>query len=375
MVVLNHFHKSLFITLYITSASAGVIPLFNPNDVAKSNTLFLHTNTLLVNDPFTLKNLFGGLKGDFHPKNGMNYAFGITRNDIGFNIKNFGYIGYAYREEIYMKAYKSTLELLYLTTNKKDLQTGNVYDFDLALEAYKMHSFVYANTYTPYKNKKSIIEFGYSAEALLAYDMQSGFVDGMVVANSQKDYTYEGVSHYHYTHNYLYDLNVNSPHGYGYTTHLSLDAHYKNIHITFLANDIYGKIYWKDLPYSDVYLSSQNKSYDENGYAQYAPLLSGKEGYMKFTQTLVAKYKLETTWKYGKNIYLAGSDYLYNTTLPYIDYTRIVNDNFSFGIGYGVRFKTLKLSTTYKNFQFQTRFDDIYSPFALGCDISYFIKF
>ncbi len=73
-------------------------------------------------------------------------------------------------------------------------------------------------------------------------------------------YNFYADSHYRYTDNHLYDLNVPNSKAYGYSSHLSLYLAYENISFLFLANDLSGKLYWDELPYSIVHLSSDNKT-------------------------------------------------------------------------------------------------------------------
>jgi hypothetical protein len=376
MVLLNLFHNlfklTVSVTVFITSAFAGVIPLFNPSSMPKyENRFSLNVSTYLTNDPFTLKDLLlNGIKGEEHTRNGDNIALTVGRADVGYGDKKYGYIGYTYREEIFIEASKDMVDLLYEATNKEDLRLGRYYDLYLLLKAYKMQGLTYSNYLDLYKKNGWDINIGVAVEGLYATDMQDGYISGNAVANTKKDYSFYGVSNYNYTHNYLYDLSVNPSDAYGYSTHFSLSIEKEKYHFLFIANDIFSNLYWNALPYSDVYLSSSNKEYDSDGYVKYRPLLSGKEGYIKYTQSLMQKYRAEIAYKYRKDlIFNIGSDYMERVYMPYLDCTYIWNQNASVKIGYETRFKSVSIASRYKGFSFGINANDLFKPSSLGISI------
>jgi hypothetical protein len=377
MVLLNLFHRyiatSVFVVVVsIAPAYAGVIPLFNPSSSKKYHHSFsLKVNTYLANDSFTLKDLLlNEMKGDEHIQSGDNVALAIGRFDLGYGDEKYGYIGYTYREEIFLKASQDTVELIYEATNKVDLEVGKYYDLYLLLKAYEMHGMTYANSLQIKKNAWNIT-LGVAIEALYAKNMQDGYISGYAVANSEKDYSFSGVSHYNYTHNYLYDLTVNPSDAYGYATHFSLALEKGDFHFLLLANDLFSKLYWSALPYSDVYLSSDNKEYDEDGYVKYKPLLHGQEGYRKYKQSLMQKYRAEASYNYNSNVvYTLGSDYIEGIYLPYIACKYSWQDDVSVKVGYENRFGGFSLEGEYKNFTLAFNADDIFSPSALGVSIA-----
>ena len=85
-----------------------------------------------------------------------------------------------------------------------------------------------------------------------------------------------------------------------------------------MANDILGKLYWKNLPYSDVSVESDNKHYNENGYVEYSPIISGVEETTGFTQKLMRKWRIQGSYALEKDIFQLGTDYTSDTYLPYV---------------------------------------------------------
>ena len=377
MVLLNLYSKK-FIQFFISScvvtpAFAGVLPLFTPNYfTSQDNSFYVNLNTFLSNDPFTLKDLFNGIKTDSpHIKSGTNIALGNVRVDIGYNDDTYGYIGYTYREEVFFDTNKDTVELLYFGSNKKDLPSGKNYNLDLSMKAFEVQGIAYAKNFTLYHDDGYVLNIGFGLEALQGKSMQNGIVQGTGVINSSKDYSFDIVANYDYTHNYLYKLDVKKASAYGYSSHLSLYLKKDNFSLLFLANDLFAKLYWKNLPHSDVTLSSNNKVYDANGYVKYKPLASGYEGDKNYIQTLPTKYRAELAYIYKKYLFTLGSDATYGIYMPYFESDYKVASDFTLGLGYETRFKSVTLKSQYKNFVFTIKIDDIIKPTTAGLHISY----
>ena len=376
-VLLKLYFKKLiqfYLAFYVlTPAFAGVLPLFNPTYITnQSNSFYVNLNTFLTNDPFTLKDLLGGIKTNSpHIKSGTNIALADIRVDTGYNSKKYGYFGYTYREEVLIDTNQETVELLYLATNKKDLPIGKRYNLDLTIKAFKVQGLEYAKSFDFYHDNGYICNIGFGLEALQGKDMQDGTVQGNGIVNSNKDYSFNITANYNYTHNYLYNLDVQKASAYGYSSHLSLYLKKDNLSLLLLANDILGKLYWENLPHSDVKLSSNNKVYDADGYVSYNPLASGWEGYKNYTQTLVAKYRAQFAYKYKRYFFKLGSDMMYGIYMPYIESDYAVVSDFSLGLGYETRFQSVTLKSQYKNFIFSVKADDIFKPSTLGVTISY----
>jgi len=366
--------RLLLLAFYVaTPVFAGVLPMFSPTYITnQGNSFYVNLDTFLADDPFTLKDLFGGIKTNSpHIKNGRNIALADARFDTGYNDKKYGYIGYVYEEEVLIATNQDTVELLYLATNKKNLPIGKHYNLDLTIKAFKVQGLQYAKSFNIYHDNGYLFNIGFGLEALQGIDMQDGTIKGDGVADSKKDYSFDIVAHYNYTHNYLYKLNVQKASAYGYSSSLSLYLTKNDLSLLLLANDIVGKLYWRHLPHSDVTLSSHDKVYDANGYVKYKPLLFGYEWYKNYTQTLVAKYRAQIAYKHQRYLFKLGSDMMYGIYMPYIESDYMVASGFSLGLGYETRFHSITLKSQYKNFSFNVQVDNIFKPSTLGLSISY----
>jgi len=351
-------------------AIANSLSLFNPNDINKqTKTLYINTQTLLTNDAFSLEALFNDFDGDFNNQESDYFSVGDIRYDVGTYVDGWGYLGYTYRKEAVITSSSDAMLLINQATNDLDLILGKNYDMDLEIEGFEVHGIMLANSMTLYKKNGWDIRLGGAVELLYGTETQHGNVSGNASTLSERDYDFTLHSTYLYTENYLYDLDVDSVTSYGYTTHVSLYASYNDFALAIIANDINGKLYWKNLPYSDVNMASENKSYDENGYVEYAPLISGVERTTKFTQTLMRKWRIEGAYTVDKSIFQIGTDHIYNTYLPYVKYTQYFENELIANVSYETYFGMFGLDVDYKNYHFGVHTNGITDPSALKINL------
>ena len=355
---------------------AGPLSLLNPINIPKQpNNLNIDTQTLITNDAFSLEALFDDFHGDFNHKNSDYFAVGDIRYDIGAYIEGWGYVGYVYREEAVINTSPDTMLLINQDSNELDLTIGKNYDLYLDIEGFEVHGITYANSFPIYEKDGWDIRLGIGAELLYGIQTQDGYVKGDASTLSEKDYDFTMHSYYLYTENYLYDLDVDSVAAYGYTTHISLYVGYDDLSFSVIANDIIGKLYWKNLPYSDVNLESDNKSYDENGYVKYAPVISGMEGTTKFTQTLMKKWRIQGAYTLDKGIFQLGTDHISGTYLPYVKYIHQFDNDIIASVEYDTYFGMFGSDIIYKNFRFGIHSNRLIEPSAVKVNLGMNYKF
>lgn len=370
MVHLNHFHRVetlliFFVGIILESefALAHSLSLFNPNAIVQNrNNLTINTQTLLTNDAFSLEALFNDFEGDFYPQSSDYMALGDIRYDIGTYIDTIGYIGYTYRQEAVIKVSSDGILLIHQTKNDLDLSLGKRYSLELEIEGFEVHGITLANTLPLYQKNGWDIHIGGGVELLYGIQTQKGYIEGDATAIAKNDYDFSIYSHYLYIENYLYKLDVDEVTSYGYSTHIAIEATYNNYTLSILSNDILGKLYWENLPYSDVTLASENKSYNDNGYVQYTPIISGVEKTTKFTQTLMQKWCVEMGYKEDSELFQLGVEHIYNTVLPYVKYSHDFENNMSVGVSYESYFGMVGIDIAYKGYYFGLQSNRLIEP-------------
>ena len=352
MVLLNHFHRfSILVILKSTPAFAGVLSFFDPNNFNNQETNFhLHLQSFFTNDAFSIQTRLNKMVGESNAKNGENLEIIDIRFDSGYSYQPFGYIGYIYRNQTAISASKDMAELYHSTKNKIDLEVERKYNLKLQTDSFKLEGFIYANSFSIYHTDSLDIRFGGAIELLFAKKMQDWQMSGTAEAISAKDYNLNIISDSHYTKNYLYKLQVPQSNATGYSSHLSLNMHYKKIKVSLLINDIWSKLKWEKLPYSYVKMKTENKTYDANGYVKYQPSISGIEKNVDYTQTLIRKWKMNVQYFFDTSSILIGSEYIYSNYIPYIMYKYKFTPNFSTSIEYEFKFKSYYSEIRYKNY-------------------------
>lgn len=379
MVLLNLSHSkqkllvlSASIIVLFESASADSLSLYNPLNIPKKSTnLYSNTQTLLANDAYSLKGLFNDFNGDFYNRDSDYFAVGDIRHDTGIYLKDIGYIGYTYRQEAVIKASSDAILLIHQTNHDLNLTRGKNYGLNLDIEGFETHGITFSRTLPTYRNNGLEVSLGVAGELLYGTKTQHGNINGQGQVLSEKDYDLTLQSNYFYTENHLYDLDVNSPTAYGYTTHIALLAKYDKYSLSIIVNDIYGKLYWKNLPFSDVNLASGNKNYNDEGYVEYSPIVSGLELSKDFTQTLMPKWRMESGYQFSEiSLLNIGTEHIFGIYLPYLKYTHFYDDTIV-SMSYENYFGMFGVDVNYKSYYIGIHSNGLIEPSAASINLGF----
>ena len=221
----------------------------------------------------------------------------LTHNwaEIGVTYNNFG-VGILGRYDYDLNFSKDTAEFYYLVNNKKPLQQGKKYD--LFLEA--KHTYSKGVRFSYYFPVIHDTKMNVGLSYLQGIWMTEGKARGRGVALSEKDYDFQFDVDYYYSEDVMFERQTDTPTGQGYSFDISLDWQInRKAGLKLRVIDLFGKIYWKNAPFTTAAASSDVKEYDEDGYLIYKPVLSGFEGNSDFTQELQPQINglLHYQWK------------------------------------------------------------------------------
>ncbi len=357
---------------------ADVGAFFDPTSSDKSSTLESKISFYLANDAISLKEFFGDWRKNYHPRNGDNVALQDMRIDIGGNFYKDFYIGIFHKYNVFITTNKDFVDLYHTIKNKDDLNQGKTYLLDLKVQGIRASGLLLSGQKSLYHDKSQTIMIGASLSLMFGHDMQDGIINGRAISLNSKQYQAQGSSRYYYTKNYLYDLDVKSAYGVGYGSDIALS--YENslydFRIKCIVNDIFSRIYWQDLPYSFVDIQTKNKDFDADGYVKYAPVISGVEKYVDFSQHIEARYKIVVE----KNVYntfllLVGMEQLYQMKIPFIQLKTSLDSKQDFAISYESRFSGFGLDYRYENFKIGLITDDLVDFSSFGIRTSFRYKF
>ena len=378
MVHLNLFRNLFLCSTLLLPLRAGVVEFFDPNAINSSKSLYSNFNYFIASDPISLDGMFNDWDGEYHPKAGKNIAMQDMRLDIGTEIFEDYYLGYFYRYNVHIKAGKDFTDFFYRVKNHIDLERNKVYKLNLDIEGLQQSGLILSNTQVVFDNAEHSLSVGGAISLTVGHEMQHGSIRGNAESLNKKNYHASGEIFSYYTHNYLYDLDVNKATAYGYASDFAIA--YKNkkykLGINFIVNDLLSQMYWKNLPYSAVDIETDNQSYDEDGYVHYSPSISGDELYVDFTQKIGPRYRVEIDKNINEDTgILLGIDYIYNEFLPYFQVNKLLTDTHAISFSYENRFKSFGVDYHYKDFSIGLRTDGFSNASTFGLSTNLLVSF
>ncbi len=375
MVLLNPFSKYfLLLCLCPLIVWAEVLTFFDPSHASSSKVSFSY---FLANDAISLSEFIGDWKSHYHPKSGENIALQDLSVELGKQLESGYYVGIFHRYDVFISADKDFADFYYTVKNKKPLLSDRVYGMDLDIYGLRASGLRLAKGIELYRHKQEVIMIGVGVQVLFGHDMQEGDIRGSGLSRGDKSYHIEANSHYNYTQNYLYDLDVDKANGLGYGMDFALS--YSNseygFFVSFVANDLLGKLYWKDLPYSEVTIETNNKSNDTEGYATYAPSIYGVEKYHDISQDIEPRYRLKFSQKLSeKGLLSVGVSHAYAENFPFIRWDEALDALQDVGISYEGRFHSVGLDYRYKGFSCGLMADSLRDFSSFGLHASWQVK-
>ena len=336
--------SKLFASLIIftTTIYAKVLPLYNPIKQSKSNTK-LDIQAFVANDPVSLYDFFHDWDGKYTPDDGDNFALEFARVDIGFYTENDYYIGYFYQKDVLIRTNRGFVDGYYAVKNDIKPDNDTNYDLDMHIDGIIRHGLLLGKDYVIYDSANSSISLGIGGYISYDTDTQSGYLNGKGVLRTDSSYDAVAMADYYYMDNLLYDLDVEETYGIGYGMHVAVsytNSQYK-IDANFIANDLFARSHWNNLPYSLVYVATKNQIIGDDGYVEYNPTIYGWELYKDYTQKIEPKYHIDVSkgFEYGLDL-LLGWEYTNHLSIPYMKLSKTF-DEYKVALQYDYRFDTI----------------------------------
>lgn len=208
-------------------------------------------------------------------------------------------LGLFKRYDYELKFSESTSEFYYRINNKLALDPGRVYDLDIVIR----HTYsegvrlIYANSV----NKRLGYKLGVSY--LHGIELTDGYIKGTANARSESDYDFQFDVSYVYSEDTLFDRIVAAPDGEGVGLDLDVDWQINDKLDTHVSiRDLYSVIRWYNAPYTTAVASSDTKTYDENNYVVYKPVISGVEKNRDFKQRIPTRAELRMDYSVAQQM-------------------------------------------------------------------------
>lgn len=201
-------------------------------------------------------------------------ALSYSRAYLGLETDDFS-IQYLQRFETVYEFDNETARFIYQTENQLPLSAGETYRLEIrprraASEGIRLG----------FRNLR-IGELGAAVyiSLLKPFNLLDGELDGSAIAVGPGDYDFEFQSDLVYKHDPLYGRDNQNLSGSGY----ALDLHFEYAlserwHAELELVDVAGELRFNDAPFTTAEASSDVKTFDENGYLVYEPVVRGFEG-------------------------------------------------------------------------------------------------
>lgn len=137
---------------------------------------------------------------------------------------------------------------------------------------------------------------------LQAKHLMHGTLDGQFAATGADEFSASASVDYFYFRDGIFkrpDITTAEGEGRAFDFSASWSPN-DNWDLNIELQDLFAEIRWKDAPYTIAEAHTERKSFDDEGYAVFSPLFSGRQGYREvFHQQLDPRYKLAAAYKRG----------------------------------------------------------------------------
>ena len=206
-------------------------------------------------------------------------ALTVNRLYLGYFHGPFS-IQYVMRYDAYYDYANDTARLKYLTDNKLPLQQGDQYDLYIGSDRSASKGFRFGYTSWLADN----FEISAFLSLLELTDIEQGDLNGSATVVDDNDYDFNFHSDVVYEDDPLYERESEQVSGRGYSFDLAI--HYivdQNWDLKLEVYDLLSEMKVDDAPFTTGDATSDIKSFDEDGFVTFDPVVTGFEGNKSFT--------------------------------------------------------------------------------------------
>jgi len=289
----NMYFRLILLLMLVVSATRAGADEYQPYIIRP----YIVVQSVSYSEPMAIKSMLGDWQAPF--KKG-NKAFTYNKAETGIRWGNWQ-LGILNRVDYQLEFSSETAELIYLTENRLPLEVGR--EYELRIKALHNYS---RGLRLAYQHKfSSRIKAGLAASYLQGKAFTDGSIQGRARVLAEKDYDFQFDTDYFYSRDVLFERDVTSPNGNGYSLDFSFDWQPNKL---FRAQidivDLVGKMFWDNAPFTTAVASSATQTFDEEGYVRYNPAIRGTESNRNFTQVLPRKIFIATRYQWSPGIEL-----------------------------------------------------------------------
>lgn len=331
---------------------------FNPATLSgRPASVFIEGTAFTGSESVPLKAIFlDEWDGPFHPKD-ENHVDLFWNADAGFS-----YGGYRaavfYRGEAFLKANRDSLEFLRMT-NQQNIEVLDRFEADIEVNGFAAAGVELSKGFELDRLLKGL-DAGVTARYLRAHMVQDGSLTGTAITTSSVTYDFDILLDYVYDDNLLYDRPNTIPgEGQGMSFDVGFMYEYSPaLKAELLFRDVLGRIYWKDVPFTTARASSNVVEFDESGFQQYNPTISGFEANKDYTQKLQLKTDLSVTYTKGPFMVMPVVNFIGDHSIKWI-FAGVKAWSALVVAGYNLDYQAFSLGVDHKNLRLQAFTDDL----------------
>lgn len=347
---------------------------YNPAGLTASNNgIFFYGKTFWGNNSLPLRAIFfDKWGGPFNPEL-INRSDNYWKTNADYIYNQWRLAGF-YRGELFAEANRDTVEILRMINLKQELPEGRDFEINLKAGGFSAAGIEMSKGVS----LGGILEglsTGFTVRYLRGEKIQEGTISGRITTTDVKSYDFDLMLDYIYDDNLIYNSrNINSGTGDGHSMDIGLRYDIKsNCSAEILFRDLYGRIYWRDIPYTTASATSDIKSYDKDGYQVYQPSIHGYESYKDFTQKIPVKTDMSISYKKGNVTLIPIVNLIESRPVYWIETDYELSNNRLIMAGYNINYNAFSVGYALKKTSVNIYLSDIdlFHINAIGLVLSY----
>lgn len=274
----------------------------------QTDGFYAEIHTFNHGGPLPLRQLINDLKGSVFPGTDE-HALSHLDWEVGTQLRSGWGVGIFFRHDYYTHFSPDTVRLMHQDKNDLPVETNQHYDLWLSIHHVRADG---VRLHMP-QAKGDSLQFGLSVSLFHATGLIDGEISGEINTTTN---SFGGLVEldYRYDRDRLLDRKADSPKGWGLGIDLEVQWQAtQQLDVHLQLKDIAAQIRWEQAPYTTAQLTSSTVNFDENGFIETTPALSGFEGYKTYTQKLPLQSTLQISYRMSDLYGLHLVDEVYST--------------------------------------------------------------
>jgi len=341
---------SLLLGLGLAGAQApagaleSVLAFGNPAEIASGGTgVSAGLHYFIGNDPLSVRRYQNDWQGSYRPRNGLNLGQLTARAEAGVYAAGWR-LSAVKRMELLIESGRETTDFYHLYKTREAVPPGQRYEVDLNYAGYEAKGWRLDTAWNWKSSGGHDFNFGLGYSWLEGNRVRAGAAQGSFASLGGGKYSYAVTMDDVYTGKTYPFQTPGTPEGSGGSADLGLEWKTpEGARLQLIANDLLGRMHWRDVPGTTAIANTGVTGTDANGYIIYGPTLSGRNARRDFTQRLPVRWGLGAEIPWRDYYALASLSHLQNTYYPLLALGWKFAEGWRVQADYDLRFKTFGL--------------------------------